>query len=42
MEICQTDGTVSGTTLTVDLIPGVSTSQLVMVLLIQYCTFSSD
>ena len=27
MEICQTDGTVSGTTLTVDLIPGVSTSQ---------------
>ena len=27
MEVCQTDGTVSGTTLTIDLMPGVSTSQ---------------
>jgi ELWxxDGT repeat protein len=27
MEICQTDGTLMGTTLTIDLMPGVSTSQ---------------
>ncbi|DAC19525.1 MAG TPA: hypothetical protein D7H90_02080 [Candidatus Poseidoniales archaeon] len=27
MELCQTDGTVSGTTLTIDLMPGISTSQ---------------